>query len=100
LIKPAAVFVNAWEASDSACGNYAFAPRSHRRSLLRERQERMMKPSTKDKTEGKLHEVKGAIKDEVGKATNDPNLEVSGKAEKKAGKVQKWIGRGEKALGE
>jgi uncharacterized protein YjbJ (UPF0337 family) len=60
----------------------------------------MMKPSTKDKTEGKLHEVKGAIKDEVGKATNDPNLEVSGKAEKKAGKVQKWIGRAEKAIGE
>jgi uncharacterized protein YjbJ (UPF0337 family) len=49
---------------------------------------------------GKLYEVKGKIKEEIGKATNDPNLEVSGKAEKKDGKVQKWIGRAEKAVGE
>ncbi|MFZ0584995.1 MAG: CsbD family protein [Candidatus Sulfotelmatobacter sp.] len=59
-----------------------------------------MKPSTQDRTEGKLHEVKGEIEEEVGKATNDPDLEVSGNAEKKAGKVQKWIGRAEKAVGE
>jgi uncharacterized protein YjbJ (UPF0337 family) len=68
--------------------------------LIRRRQEKIMKPSTKDKAEGKLHEVKGKIKEEAGKATNDPDLEVSGKAEKKAGKVQKWIGRAEKAVGE
>ncbi len=30
-----------------------------------------MKPSSQDRTEGKLHEVKGRIKEEVGKATND-----------------------------
>ena len=60
----------------------------------------MMKPSTQDRTEGKLHEVKGNIKEEIGKVTNDPDLEVSGKAEKKAGEVQKWIGRAEKAVGE
>ena len=59
----------------------------------------MMKPSTKDRAEGKLHEVKGKIKEKVGKATNDPNLEVSGEAEKKAGKVPNWIGRAEKAIG-
>ena len=59
-----------------------------------------MQPSTQDWTEGKLHEVKGEIKEEVGTATNDPDLEVSGNAEKKAGKVQKWIGRAEKAVGE
>ena len=44
--------------------------------------------------------MKGKIKEEIGKATNDPNLDVSGKAEKKDGKVQKWIGRAEKAVGE
>ncbi|HZW94102.1 MAG TPA: CsbD family protein [Candidatus Eremiobacteraceae bacterium] len=60
----------------------------------------MMKPSTQDRTEGKLHELKGKIKEKVGKATNDPDLEVSGNAEKKAGKVQEWIGRAEKAVGE
>jgi uncharacterized protein YjbJ (UPF0337 family) len=59
-----------------------------------------MKPSTEDRTEGKLHEVKGKIKEEVGKATNDPDLAVSGNAEKNAGTVQKWIGRTEKAVGE
>lgn len=64
------------------------------------RKDKMMKPSTQDRTEGSLHEVKGKVKEEVGKVTNNPDLEVSGKAEKKAGKVQKWIGRAEKAVGE
>ena len=41
-----------------------------------------MKPSTQDRTEGKVHEVKGKIKEEVGKVTNDPNLEVDGNAKK------------------
>ncbi len=59
-----------------------------------------MKPSTEDRTEGKIHEVKVKIKEEVVKAVNDPNLEASGNAEKNAGKVQKWIGRAEKAVGE
>jgi uncharacterized protein YjbJ (UPF0337 family) len=62
--------------------------------------EKMMKPSTNDRTEGKFHEVKGKIKEQVGKVTNNPNLEVTGDAEKKAGKVQDWIGRAEKAIGE
>jgi uncharacterized protein YjbJ (UPF0337 family) len=62
--------------------------------------EKMMKPSTNDRTEGKFHEVKGKIKEQVGKVTNNPNLEVTGDAEKKAGKVQNWIGRAEKAIGE
>jgi uncharacterized protein YjbJ (UPF0337 family) len=59
-----------------------------------------MKASTQDRAEGKLHEVKGTVKEEVGKATNDPDLEVSGNAEKNAGTVQKWIGKVEKAVGE
>jgi uncharacterized protein YjbJ (UPF0337 family) len=58
-----------------------------------------VKPITEDRTEGKLHEVKGAIKEAAGKATNDPDLEVAGNAEKNAGKVQNWIGRAEKAVG-
>ena len=64
------------------------------------RKEKMMKPSTKDKVAGKFHEVKGEIKKEVGKATNNSDLEVSGKGEEKAGKIQNWIGRAEKAVGE
>jgi uncharacterized protein YjbJ (UPF0337 family) len=59
-----------------------------------------MKPSTQDRAEGTLHEVKGKIKEQVGKVTNDPDLEASGIAEKTGGTVQNWIGRVEKAVGE
>jgi uncharacterized protein YjbJ (UPF0337 family) len=60
----------------------------------------MMKPSTQDRAEGKLHEVKGKIKEQVGKATNDANLEDAGTAEKIGGKVQNWIGQAEKVVEE
>ena len=59
-----------------------------------------MKPSIEDRAEGTLHEVKGAIKEVAGKATNDPDLEISGNAEKNTGKVQEWVGRVEKAVGQ
>ena len=59
-----------------------------------------MKPSTKDQIEAKLHEVKGTVKQAVGKVTHDPNLEVSGGAEISAGRVQGWVSRVEKAVGE
>ena len=60
----------------------------------------MMKPSTDDKTTGELHEVKGTIKQKVGELTKNPNLEAEGRAEKNAGKVQNWVGKVEKAVGE
>ena len=44
--------------------------------------------------------MKGKIKEEIGKVTNKPDLEDSGNVEKNAGKVQDWIGRVEKAVGE
>ena len=58
-----------------------------------------MKPSTEDKTTGKLHEVKGAIKQKAGELTSNPNLEADGRAEKNAGKVQNIAGKIEKAVG-
>jgi uncharacterized protein YjbJ (UPF0337 family) len=51
-----------------------------------------MKPSTKDKAEGKYHEVKGKIKEMAGELTDNPKLEAEGTSEKVAGKVQKKIG--------
>jgi uncharacterized protein YjbJ (UPF0337 family) len=57
-----------------------------------------MKDSTKDKVEGKTHEVKGAVKEKIGHATNNPNLEEEGKDEKAGGKVQKKVGDIEKVL--
>jgi uncharacterized protein YjbJ (UPF0337 family) len=61
--------------------------------------EELMKPGTKDEAAGKIHEVKGAVKEKVGKLTNNPDLEVEGKVEKVAGKVQKKIGQVKKVLG-
>ena len=58
-----------------------------------------MKQSTKDKAKGKFHEVKGKVKEKVGRATNNPNLEAEGQGEKIGGKVQKKIGQVEKVLG-
>ena len=40
-----------------------------------------MKPSTEDQAEGKFHEVKGKIKEKVGKAAKNPNLENEGARE-------------------
>jgi uncharacterized protein YjbJ (UPF0337 family) len=57
-----------------------------------------MKDSTKDKVEGAAHEVKGAVKEKVGRATNDPNLEAEGNDEKVGGKVQKKVGDIEKVF--
>ena len=57
-----------------------------------------MKQSTKDKAKGKFHEVKGGVKEKVGRATNNPDLEAEGQVEKIGGKVQKKIGQAEKVL--
>ena len=58
-----------------------------------------MKQSTKDKAEGTFHEVKGKVKEKVGRATNNPDLEAEGQIEKIGGKVQKKISQVEKAIG-
>jgi uncharacterized protein YjbJ (UPF0337 family) len=57
-----------------------------------------MKDSTKDKVEGKVHELKGAVKEKVGGATNDPNLAAEGTDEKLGGKIQKKVGDIEKVF--
>ena len=58
-----------------------------------------MKPSSRDEATGKIHEVKGTVKEQVGKLTNSPDLEAEGKVEKVAGRVQKKIGQVKKVLG-
>ena len=57
-----------------------------------------MKPSTENEIAGKVHEVKGTIREKVGHLTNDPDLEGEGIVENITGKVQKNIGRVEKAV--
>jgi uncharacterized protein YjbJ (UPF0337 family) len=57
-----------------------------------------MKPSTEDEIAGKLHEVKGKIKEKVGHLTNNSDLEAEGIGEKIGGKVRKKIGQLEKVI--
>ena len=57
-----------------------------------------MKDSIKDKVEGAAHELKGAVKEKLGHATNNPDLEDEGTIEKIGGKVQKKIGDIEKVI--
>ena len=58
-----------------------------------------MKPSTRDNAEGKVHQVKGAVKEFVGKVVNNSDLEAEGKLEKLDGKVQEKVSQVEKVVG-
>lgn len=58
-----------------------------------------MKSSTRDNAEGKIHQVKGMVKETVGKLVKDTNLESDGKVENFEGKVQEKIGQIEKVVG-
>ena len=51
-----------------------------------------MKESTKDRIKGAVNETSGKIKEKIGGATKDPNLQDQGTGEKVKGKVQGKIG--------
>ena len=51
-----------------------------------------MNDSTTDKVEGKLDQAKGIVKEKVGQATNNRDLESEGTGDKVGGKVQEKIG--------
>jgi uncharacterized protein YjbJ (UPF0337 family) len=46
-----------------------------------------------NRTEGTKHQVKGSVKEGVGKLTGDTSKEFEGKAEKNLGKGQKEVGK-------
>ncbi len=58
-----------------------------------------MKSGNQDKTEGDLHKVKGKIKEIVGNAVGNHDLEADGKDEQLAGKIQKKVGEIKKIVG-
>jgi len=58
-----------------------------------------IKNSTKNQADGKLHAVKGQIKETAGKLIDNPDMEAEGAGEKIAGKVQEKIGQVEKVVG-
>jgi uncharacterized protein YjbJ (UPF0337 family) len=57
-----------------------------------------MKSGTGTEIAGRVHEVKGKIKEKLGQLTKDPGLEAEGIGEKIGGKVQKKIGQVAKAV--
>lgn len=52
-----------------------------------------MTDSTTDQIKGKMHEIKGDLKEKAGKLTNNPNLTAEGQDESLAGTVQKKVGQ-------
>lgn len=51
-----------------------------------------MKSNEENKAEGKNHQVRGKIKETIGKIVDNHELEIKGKVEKAEGKIQEKIG--------
>lgn len=58
-----------------------------------------MKSSTRDNVEGKMHQVKGKVKETVGRVVKDREMEAEGIAENIGGKAQEKIGELKKVTG-
>jgi uncharacterized protein YjbJ (UPF0337 family) len=50
-------------------------------------------PMNDNRIEGTKHQIKGTVKEGVGKLTGDTPKQVAGNVEKNAGKVQKELGK-------
>lgn len=59
----------------------------------------IMKPSTKNRTEGAAHQLKGAIKESAGTISDNPKLKAKGIVENISGKIQEKIGHVQKVFG-
>jgi uncharacterized protein YjbJ (UPF0337 family) len=57
-----------------------------------------MKSSTRDNVEGKMHQVKGKLKEAAGIIIGNDDLEAEGKGEKIEGQVQEKLGQIKKVL--
>jgi uncharacterized protein YjbJ (UPF0337 family) len=60
---------------------------------------RIVKTSTEDQLKGKLHKVKGEIKETLGELTKDHELEAKGIVEKREGEAQEKVGQIKKVFG-
>ena len=58
-----------------------------------------MKASTKDRAAGKAHEIKGKVKEQIGRMSDNPEMEEEGTDEKIGGKIRNAVGKAEKKLG-
>ena len=53
-----------------------------------------------DELRGKANQIKGRVKDAVGKATGDERLRDEGAADEVSGKVQETLGKARRKVGE
>jgi uncharacterized protein YjbJ (UPF0337 family) len=58
-----------------------------------------MKSGNRDKLEGKAHQIKGTIKEAVGRTIENTEMEAEGKVENLDGKVQVMVGDIKKTVG-
>jgi len=58
----------------------------------------IMKSSTKNQTEGAIHQFMGTIKEAAGNLSDSPKLKAEGIVEKRAGKIQEKVGQVEKVF--
>lgn len=54
----------------------------------------------RDEVKGKFDQAKGAVKENVGRATGDRDLEVEGQADRAGGNVQEGFGTARRKVGE
>lgn len=54
----------------------------------------------KDEVEGKFDQAKGTIKENVGRALNDRDLETEGSADRAGGNIQEGFGTAKRKVGE
>lgn len=54
----------------------------------------------KDEVEGKFDQAKGSVKETVGRAINDRDLEAEGNADRAGGKLQEGFGTAKRKVGE
>ena len=54
----------------------------------------------RDELEGKFDQAKGAVKENVGKALNDRDLEAEGDADRASGNIQEGFGTAKRKVGE
>jgi uncharacterized protein YjbJ (UPF0337 family) len=54
----------------------------------------------RDEVEGKLDQAKGTVKENVGRALNDRDLETEGSADRAGGNVQEGFGTAKRKVGE
>lgn len=54
----------------------------------------------KDEVEGKFDQAKGAVKETVGRAVNDRELENEGAADRTGGKIQEGYGEAKRKVGD